>query len=142
MSFATSPVALSTTLSGVCEKVSQIDGPRPSSLTAPSTWYEAVAVPQIKPRGKSRPLLLACGAVLEPNEGNSAVEASAVAPATFTNVRLENFLFNVFFLLLLPSKNLQGHNKTDQTPGKQYGDRNPVGRKRGAFVHQRSEQIV
>jgi hypothetical protein len=26
-------------------KVSQIDGPRPSSATAPSIWYDAVATP-------------------------------------------------------------------------------------------------
>ena len=33
-------------------EVSQIDGPRPSSSTAPSIWYAAVAAPQRKPWGK------------------------------------------------------------------------------------------
>src|SRR6266516_2425375 len=32
--------------------VSQIEGPRPSSSTAPSIWKEAVAAPQTKPSGK------------------------------------------------------------------------------------------
>src|SRR5215212_6186199 len=40
---------------GVWLKVSQIDGPRPSSATAPSIWYAAVAVPKTKPGGKRRP---------------------------------------------------------------------------------------
>jgi hypothetical protein len=33
------------TLPGVWLKVSQIDGPRPSSETAPSIWYAEVALP-------------------------------------------------------------------------------------------------
>src|SRR2546423_13729661 len=37
---------------GVWLKVSQIEGPRPSSLTAPSIWYDAVATPQTKSSGK------------------------------------------------------------------------------------------
>ena len=40
------------TAPGVWEKVSQIDGVRPSSATAPSIWYDAVATPQTKPSGK------------------------------------------------------------------------------------------
>ncbi len=40
-------------LSGVCEKVSQIDGERPSSVTAPSIWYAAVAVPHRKSCGSA-----------------------------------------------------------------------------------------
>ncbi len=38
-----------------CENVSQIETPRPSSVTAPSTWYEDVAVPHKNPFGKLRP---------------------------------------------------------------------------------------
>src|SRR5947208_2525547 len=41
-------------LPGVWLKRSQIDGPRPSSLTAPSIWYEAVAVPHRKSGGNRR----------------------------------------------------------------------------------------
>src|SRR4051794_17702180 len=33
-------------------KVSQMDGPRPSSVTAPSIWYAAVADPQMKFGGR------------------------------------------------------------------------------------------
>src|ERR1044071_799027 len=94
-----SPFELLLTLPGVCEKVSQIDGPRPSSLTAPSTWYEAVAVPQIKPGGNSRPVPgRSWVARLDPSEGSSAVETSAAPPASFANVRLE-----IFFIDKLPS---------------------------------------
>src|SRR5215207_1542811 len=32
-----------------------MEGPRPSSATAPSIWYAAVAVPKTKPGGKRRP---------------------------------------------------------------------------------------
>src|SRR3954451_10717845 len=32
-------------------KVSQMDGPRPSSATAPSIWYDAVDTPKRKPGG-------------------------------------------------------------------------------------------
>src|SRR6516225_6508524 len=39
--------------------MSQIDLPFPSSLAAPSIWYDAVATPQRKPFGNSR----ACGFV-------------------------------------------------------------------------------
>src|SRR4051794_33123391 len=38
---------------GVWANVSQMLRPRPSAVTAPSTWYDAVAVPQRKPGGKS-----------------------------------------------------------------------------------------
>ena len=41
-------------LSGVWLKVSQIDGPRPPSCTAPSIWYDAMATPSSKPGGSSR----------------------------------------------------------------------------------------
>ena len=34
---------------GVAQKVSQIDGTRPSSCAAPSIWYDAVAAPNTKP---------------------------------------------------------------------------------------------
>src|SRR5262249_2456739 len=37
------------------QNVSQTDGPRPSSLAAPSTWYEAVATPQVKSFGNGAP---------------------------------------------------------------------------------------
>src|SRR5215218_3541266 len=39
-------------LPGVWENVSQMLGPRPPSVTAPSIWYAAVAVPQTKSDGK------------------------------------------------------------------------------------------
>src|SRR5690349_24571284 len=32
-----------------------MDGPRPSSFTAPSIWYDAVAAPQTKPSGNRTP---------------------------------------------------------------------------------------
>src|SRR3954447_23664641 len=48
-----SPLSPSTTRPGVCAKVSQIDGVRPSSATAPSIWYAAVAAPHRKPGGKA-----------------------------------------------------------------------------------------
>jgi hypothetical protein len=44
------------TFPGVLLKVSQIDGVRPSSSNAPSTWYDAVADPKVNPGGKTRPL--------------------------------------------------------------------------------------
>src|SRR5215203_608897 len=88
-----SPVALFTTLPGVCENVSQTDGARPSSLTAPSTWYEAVAVPHRKPVGNVR-AVLPCGAAPvdgcdgtgEPSAG-AAVAPSAAAPAILAKSR-------------------------------------------------------
>src|SRR3712207_2016073 len=46
-----SPVSPWRTSPGVWEKVSQMEGPRPSSFTAPSIWYEAVAVPHRNPSG-------------------------------------------------------------------------------------------
>src|SRR5918998_1417762 len=46
-----SPVSPCRTLPGVWENVSQMEGPRPSSSTAPSIWYEAVAVPHKNPSG-------------------------------------------------------------------------------------------
>jgi hypothetical protein len=39
-----------------------MDGPRPSSLYAPSTWYEAVAEPHRKPLGKLRGADAVCAA--------------------------------------------------------------------------------
>src|SRR5581483_10620708 len=36
---------------GVCENVSQIEGPRPSASTAPSIWYADVETPHLKPSG-------------------------------------------------------------------------------------------
>src|SRR5207248_151869 len=51
---ATSPVVPSLMLPGVCANVSQMDGPRPSSWTAPSIWYAEVAVPHRKPSGNDR----------------------------------------------------------------------------------------
>jgi hypothetical protein len=37
---------------GVAQKRSQMLSPRPSSATAPSSWYEAEETPQRKPGGK------------------------------------------------------------------------------------------
>src|SRR4028119_565526 len=51
-----SPVSPCSTLPGVWEKVSQIEGPLPPSFAAPSIWYEAVAAPHKKPSGKFKPL--------------------------------------------------------------------------------------
>ena len=45
---ANSPEVPSAILPGMAEKVSHIDGPRPSWWMAPSIWYEAVAKPQMK----------------------------------------------------------------------------------------------
>src|SRR5919199_1022897 len=39
-------------LAGLCEKVSQIDGPLPSASNAPSIWKALVATPQVKLSGK------------------------------------------------------------------------------------------
>jgi len=69
-------------------------------LTAPSTWYEAVAVPQTKPGGKSRPVLTGGAgrswmALLDPSEGSCAVEAITAPPASFANVRLVIFFVNI-----------------------------------------------
>ena len=47
-----------TTAPGTRQKVSQMDGVRPSSATAPSIWYDAVAAPQTKPAGKTE---VGCG---------------------------------------------------------------------------------
>src|SRR4051812_47439594 len=47
------PVSPLSILPGVAEKVSQIDGARPSSSTAPSIWYAAVAAPQPNCGGNS-----------------------------------------------------------------------------------------
>src|SRR3712207_3714105 len=62
-----SPVSPWRTLPGVWEKVSQMEGPRPSSSTAPSIWYEAVAAPHKNPSGNrtifsSLSMLLSAGA--------------------------------------------------------------------------------
>src|SRR4029453_3491388 len=46
-----SPTSPCSILPGVCENVSQIDGPLPSASCAPSIWYAAVAVPHRKPSG-------------------------------------------------------------------------------------------
>ena len=43
------------TLPGVWLNVSQMLGLRPSSAAAPSIWYDAVAVPNVKPSGNFRP---------------------------------------------------------------------------------------
>src|SRR3954447_2247608 len=40
-----------------------MDGPRPSSRTAPSIWYDAVAAPQTKPSGKVTPAKAGCADV-------------------------------------------------------------------------------
>jgi len=45
-------VVASEILPGVLANVSQMLGPRPSSATAPSIWYDAVALPQTKSDGK------------------------------------------------------------------------------------------
>ena len=46
-----SPVSPPSVFPGVWLNTSQIDGLRPSSATAPSIWYEAVALPNTKPCG-------------------------------------------------------------------------------------------
>src|SRR5262245_21094517 len=48
---ATSPVSPPRTRPGVLQNVSQIEGPRPSSDVAPSTWYAEVAEPHRKSSG-------------------------------------------------------------------------------------------
>src|SRR5262245_49578806 len=48
----------------VCEKRSQMDSPLPSSFQAPSTWYDAVAVPQLNPPGNVT--FLTCTSVRAP----------------------------------------------------------------------------
>src|SRR4029450_3350653 len=50
-SHATSPLSPPRTLDGVRQNVSQIEGPRPSSSTAPSTWNAEVATPHRNPSG-------------------------------------------------------------------------------------------
>src|SRR5580700_3505303 len=60
--------------------MSQIERPRPSSLTAPSIWYAEVAVPQTKPAGNlagsgAAMVLLSC-AVAGPNMPRPARPAS------------------------------------------------------------------
>src|ERR1700722_3970759 len=52
-----SPVSPPRTLPGVWLNVSQIDGPRPSVVAAPSIWYAAVAAPQTKSAGNVRTAL-------------------------------------------------------------------------------------
>ncbi len=47
-----SPVSPPAVLPGVWLKVSQIEGVRPPSRTAPSIWYAEVAAPQRKAEGK------------------------------------------------------------------------------------------
>src|SRR5450756_1058524 len=49
-----SPWSPPSTRPGVWLKVSQMDGPRPSSVTAPSIWYDAVAAPHRKSWGNAR----------------------------------------------------------------------------------------
>src|SRR3954462_206013 len=53
MLHATSPVSPPLTRPTVCDQRSHIDSPLPSSFHPPSTWYEAVALPQRKSFGKS-----------------------------------------------------------------------------------------
>ena len=47
------PVSALCVLPGVSLNVSQIDGPRPPAVVAPSIWYDAVAVPHMNPSGNS-----------------------------------------------------------------------------------------
>ncbi|CAM5603028.1 hypothetical protein STENM223S_02357 [Streptomyces tendae] len=47
-----SPVSPPAVFPGVWLKVSQIEGVRPSSRTAPSIWYAEVAAPHRKAGGK------------------------------------------------------------------------------------------
>ena len=51
---ATSPVAPPATRPGNRQKVSQMDGPLPSSRLAPSIWKADVAAPQTNPSGTRR----------------------------------------------------------------------------------------
>src|SRR5690606_19307857 len=39
---------------GLSQKVSQLHRPAPSARRCPSIWYEAVATPQVKLRGKAQ----------------------------------------------------------------------------------------
>jgi len=48
---ATSPVSPMNVRLGVCENVSQMLGPRPSTAADPSIWYAAVAAPQTNSGG-------------------------------------------------------------------------------------------
>ena len=50
---ATAPLSPLRTLPGVAQKRSQMLSPRPSSATAPSSWYEAEETPQRKLGGKA-----------------------------------------------------------------------------------------
>ena len=73
-----SPVSPSNTAPFFLQNVSQTDGPRPSSLAAPSTWYEAVATPQTKSFGKRRPCrlsLAACSAARAPWTASATLAA-------------------------------------------------------------------
>src|SRR4029078_7306889 len=75
---------------GVCENVSQMETPRPSSFTAPSTWYDAVADPQRKPFGNACAAATAsCSSVFDgPTRAAEAIAGCIVAiPANFVNPR-------------------------------------------------------
>src|SRR3954467_15249143 len=50
-SHANAPLEPSTIRPGSAQKVSQMLGPLPSSVTAPSIWYDAVLVPNRNPGG-------------------------------------------------------------------------------------------
>src|SRR3954449_1024408 len=50
-SHATAPLEPSWIRPGCAQKVSQMLGPLPSSVAAPSIWYDAVLVPNRKPGG-------------------------------------------------------------------------------------------
>src|SRR5258707_5368221 len=58
-----------------------MDGPRPSSSTAPSIWYAAVAAPQRKPSGK-RTGGMVCPCVWRSGCGRRLFRAAAGHPAT------------------------------------------------------------
>src|SRR5512140_2105953 len=79
---------------GLWVKRSQIDGPRPSSFTAPSTWYDEVAVPHRNPFGKPEgaapvPLPAPDWAGADPV---GADMPSAGQPAILPDCRRENLL--------------------------------------------------
>jgi hypothetical protein len=81
-------------------KRSQIDGPRPSSFTAPSIWYDEVAVPHRNPFGKPE------GAALVTPPGPDWAGADPVGidmpnadqPAILPNCRRENLLKGIVSL--------------------------------------------
>src|SRR5437868_149598 len=59
----------------MAEKVSQIDGRRPSAWMAPSIWYDAVATPQVKSLEAIRELAGGARRDVEAVESGAAIRA-------------------------------------------------------------------